>query len=482
MCIFGTMTRFFSGVLFVLGFLNLAIGESKELNLLDLSSCFEDSSSLLTIDHISDTAYDQTFSPVSDQIRNQSFSSSTFWFKIDQKVFRQYSNFSIVSKNIFIDSLTLYTYVNGNWECQSSGLLVPSIGNNYNSLLPTITLNEHSDKENHYLSVKSTCLSALDLWLKSDIQIQEDESIKRTFYISMSVVCLVYILASMFFFILSKKPGLLFLGIYAFSACLMALYMNGFIFQWLQIEALYFYKWSFAWVIDFFFLASLLFSYHIFDIKTNSRLLHKIYLLLFALTGVLILSPLFLNRSLVALAHFFTPSIFFLFHVVIGFYLYFKKKNDAAIYLAIGWLGYLLSSLIWSTTKMGHFEKSFFTENATAFGILFELLMFAVIGGLHYRKGFIEKTVLESRLINIDIQKAKIDNQFGERIRSLSTREHEVLILISKGCLDKEIADQLGIALASVRTYCGRIFSKLAVSNRTEASEVYHKYQSMESL
>ena len=51
----------------------------------------------------------------------------------------------------------------------------------------------------------------------------------------------------------------------------------------------------------------------------------------------------------------------------------------------------------------------------------------------------------------------------------LSNRENEILQLLSKGLLYKEIADQLQISTGTVRQHIHRIYEKLHVQNRTEA-------------
>jgi len=51
----------------------------------------------------------------------------------------------------------------------------------------------------------------------------------------------------------------------------------------------------------------------------------------------------------------------------------------------------------------------------------------------------------------------------------LSTRESEVLQLLAKGYLYKEIADTLGISLPTVNTYIRRIYEKLHVRSRAQA-------------
>ena len=52
---------------------------------------------------------------------------------------------------------------------------------------------------------------------------------------------------------------------------------------------------------------------------------------------------------------------------------------------------------------------------------------------------------------------------------NLSPREQEVLELLAKGFLYKEIADQLHISFETVHTYIRRIYEKLQVRSRTEA-------------
>lgn len=52
---------------------------------------------------------------------------------------------------------------------------------------------------------------------------------------------------------------------------------------------------------------------------------------------------------------------------------------------------------------------------------------------------------------------------------NLSAREEEVLILLSKGYSNKEIAAQLGLSVDTVATYLKTIFKKMHVRSRTEA-------------
>jgi DNA-binding NarL/FixJ family response regulator len=60
----------------------------------------------------------------------------------------------------------------------------------------------------------------------------------------------------------------------------------------------------------------------------------------------------------------------------------------------------------------------------------------------------------------------------GEMVE-LSQREREVLDLLAKGFLIKEIGDKLGIGFGTVRTYVRRIYEKLHVQSRSQAIAKY---------
>jgi two-component system, NarL family, response regulator LiaR len=60
-----------------------------------------------------------------------------------------------------------------------------------------------------------------------------------------------------------------------------------------------------------------------------------------------------------------------------------------------------------------------------------------------------------------------------EKKHQLTKRENDVLELIAKGLLYKEIADMLNISLDTVKKHTKNIYKKLDVRNRTEATNQY---------
>ena len=50
----------------------------------------------------------------------------------------------------------------------------------------------------------------------------------------------------------------------------------------------------------------------------------------------------------------------------------------------------------------------------------------------------------------------------------LTTRQHEVALLVSRGCTNREIADMLAISANAVKKHISRVLDAIGASNRTE--------------
>jgi DNA-binding NarL/FixJ family response regulator len=75
-----------------------------------------------------------------------------------------------------------------------------------------------------------------------------------------------------------------------------------------------------------------------------------------------------------------------------------------------------------------------------------------------------------ARKVVMSLQKKKMVNEKA----GLTGREKEIMELLSKGLLYKEIAAKLGIGIETVRSHCFRIYEKLHANNRTEAINRYY--------
>jgi len=107
-------------------------------------------------------------------------------------------------------------------------------------------------------------------------------------------------------------------------------------------------------------------------------------------------------------------------------------------------------------------EYRFFVKNLSLeiyIGII--AIMFTALGI------WVGLKIINRKKVALDLP-VKIDN---DKIKTLkiSNREYEVLELIAQGLSNQEIADQLFISLATVKTHSSKLFEKLDVQRRTQA-------------
>ncbi|MRR55363.1 MAG: response regulator transcription factor [Deltaproteobacteria bacterium] len=74
---------------------------------------------------------------------------------------------------------------------------------------------------------------------------------------------------------------------------------------------------------------------------------------------------------------------------------------------------------------------------------------------------------LDNRKVKALIQHAESMRSTGQDL-SLSKKEREIVILISQGLMNREIADKLCISEQTVKTHISRIFRKVNVSRRSQ--------------
>nr|YP_063559.1 tctD transcriptional regulator [Gracilaria tenuistipitata var. liui]AAT79634.1 tctD transcriptional regulator [Gracilaria tenuistipitata var. liui] len=72
---------------------------------------------------------------------------------------------------------------------------------------------------------------------------------------------------------------------------------------------------------------------------------------------------------------------------------------------------------------------------------------------------------------NSNIQKLNNEKQ-NSIFNSLTSREYSILVLVSKGCTNKEIANTLNLSTRNIEKYVSRLLSKTKTRNRTELAKL----------
>jgi NarL family two-component system response regulator LiaR len=132
------------------------------------------------------------------------------------------------------------------------------------------------------------------------------------------------------------------------------------------------------------------------------------------------------------------------------------------------------STLCMMCTAYDEDEKVFKALQAGAFGYLLKTTSPAeIINSIQQLiKGGSPMSSDVARKVIASFQSPKKNNE----TENLTVREKQVLELLSKGLLYKEIATQLSISIDTVKRHCFNIYEKLHVSNRTEAINKYHQH------
>jgi DNA-binding NarL/FixJ family response regulator len=82
---------------------------------------------------------------------------------------------------------------------------------------------------------------------------------------------------------------------------------------------------------------------------------------------------------------------------------------------------------------------------------------------------------MSSHIARMVVQSFQRRGASPQAAENLTAREDEVLRLVAKGMVNKEIADQLGVSLETVRGHLKNIYTKLHVRSRTEAAMKYFR-------
>ena len=96
--------------------------------------------------------------------------------------------------------------------------------------------------------------------------------------------------------------------------------------------------------------------------------------------------------------------------------------------------------------------------------------LLAAVKGTAEGKTHVDPDVAGKLFAHVTRAEGYTSSKGSDEIESLSEREREVLQLIAKGLNNRQISEQLFLSEGTVRNYVSSIFSKLNVTDRTQAA------------
>jgi NarL family two-component system response regulator LiaR len=79
-------------------------------------------------------------------------------------------------------------------------------------------------------------------------------------------------------------------------------------------------------------------------------------------------------------------------------------------------------------------------------------------------------SVLEPEVVGQLVRRARGEDRGADRLASLSPREREVLVSVSRGRSNREIARELALSEETVKSHVSRMLTKLGLQDRTQAA------------
>jgi DNA-binding CsgD family transcriptional regulator len=141
-----------------------------------------------------------------------------------------------------------------------------------------------------------------------------------------------------------------------------------------------------------------------------------------------------------------------------------KVRHIALYGLVMAVLVFVLKWLQWKFLIADHAIEIY----AGILAVLFTALGVWIANQLGKMKG---KTVLVEKEIYVMQPFSSIIDEAELTKLQLSSREYEVLQLLSKGLSNAEIAGQLCLSLSTIKTHVSTLFVKMDVKSRTQAIE-----------
>lgn len=439
----------------------------------------EDSTNKLEFSQLNEA----NFHPATSQNLNLGFSSYTHWYSLKLSSETEESVINIVNSEI--DYIDLYCITkNGDTVVFKNGNLS---GQPKNEISRNLHFNLAPFTKEIYIRVFSETPLSLFFEVKDERFLQKENTLEILCFTGLHVLLLFLFFYNLLLFFKIRHIIYLYYASYLFFVFFLGLNITGYTSYFLEGKFIWLNKYSTLLAVTGMLYTFCLFTMDILQLKKHSRWVYFCFVFFVFLSPLVLGIVLFGTRALSFKILHVLP-ILAMSLAVIGAISVIKKGNKTGVYYLIGWVCFFSGAIIIQLRNWGILPNNFWTINLNYFGVALEALFFAysvsqTLKNYHDKLNVstkklslveIELEKYKQQLINPQTSGIEIQNLSKSKINEyllnpLTERELDVLVLLSQGKTNKEVSEELFISLNTVKTHIKNIYSKLDVTNRTEA-------------
>ncbi len=199
---------------------------------------------------------------------------------------------------------------------------------------------------------------------------------------------------------------------------------------------------------------------------------------LFTGISVTLLSMSFFIDSYTMVKYLLFFSLFISTYFFISYPIIFRiyRTKDAYWFNYLSIFSFVLLSFLYSAKYFSFFTTNNYIELIQKLLFLGHVIGLFIAYILINKKSLVATYLKENNQDKMDI--SAVDLIHTTLLSCLSEREFEVLHMIADGKKDQEIADEIFVSISTVKTHKQRIYGKLDINNKYQATQIYRQFTS----
>lgn len=450
----------------------------------------EDKEGELTIDEVSSPLFLQKFQLHKGGVPNYGYQKSVYWVRLEIENPLPSKEFVLEIPYAPHDSIVLYRQDHfGEYKAFASGDLLPFSERELNHRYVTYEITVPGEEvSTYYLRFESegSLQLPLNLWEENAFS---DKSLKEYLLLGLYFgATLALILYNLFLYASLRMPSYLWYVLFIIGICMTQLTLHGFAYQFFWPENPWWNNRSIVFFIALTNAAGTMFVNKFLNVRKFAPRLDYLLRTL-AVLSVGVMGVLMFDYTL-ALDLVTVLTVFVILTALVTIVVCWKRGNKAARFLFVGWIFFLLSSLLNSLADAGILPINAFTSYGSMIGSVVEMVIFSLafadrVKIYQLEKEKAERSALENKekalaqLQLLNRLKDEINEELEERVKQrtieLEEKTEELLKMEeSRRHLLTNISHDLRTPLTTIRGYISAMIDGLIEPTDQKYLKILH--------